>query len=665
MFRKLRRVLFGVLTRQDGEAAVWWQEFRRRNPSRLGLVKGIFCLLALRLPGCFGRFGWGQEKNPARLLLRESGWPEGASGPAMIRRLMKYDVISFDVFDTLLLRPMEEPADLFYFVGMKLSCPDFHTLRIQAEEEARRRRRQAAGRGEVTLEEIWEILSAKTGLDSREGILAEWETERQFCYANPRFLPVLAALRRAGKQLVITSDMYLGAKRIRQLLLEAGLGEFDGCFVSCDLGASKHQGTLFDGIRRRFGSGCRCIHVGDDPLSDGKRARERGWASLLVPSARLLGRPFRIRRMSPMVGSMYRGLASQRLHGNGKRYSPLYEFGYLYGGLFVVGFCRFLHRRAQEKGIQRLLFLARDGEIFRKVYQLLYPDSDTCYVYWSRRAALKLSADARRQEYFQRFLQDKTDRGYTVEECFAAMDLTGLLENMSGSTGIAGKEPLDRQRAEACEAWLQGHFPLVLEAYRQEKKAAGKYLSGLLSGCGRAAVADIGWAGTGPWALAHVARKVCPDTEIHTFLAASAARKSGDGVKLYPELFAGRVETYLFSPLFNRRLWEFHDPARGDNLLVELLAASPSPTFLGFSLDPEGKVRFRFGKPEPQAEKIRRIQQGIWDFAADWKRHFGCLAGQNISGWDAYAPIQAVLADTGYRKKLERYFSWETSMFVE
>ena len=89
---------------------------------------------------------------------------------------------------------------------------------------------------------------------------------------------------------------------------------------------------------------------------------------------------------------------------------------------------------------------------------------------------------------------------------------------------------------------------------------------------------------------------------------------------------------------------------------MELLAASPSPTFLGFALDGEGKVRFRFGKPEPQAEQIRHIQKGILDFAADWNRHFGYLAGWEISGWDAYAPIQAVLSDAGYRKKLERVF---------
>ena len=334
----------------------------------------------------------------------------------------------------------------------------------------------------MTLEEIWEILAAQTGLDAQEGLRAEWETERQFCYANPLFLPVLAALRRMGKTLVIASDMYLGEERIRRLLFEAGLGEFDGCFVSCDRKASKHEGTLFDQIQKRFGSSCRYLHVGDHPQADDRMAREKGWEAVWVASAHETGRPFRVRRMSPVVGTMYRGLASQRLHGEGRRYSPLYEFGYLYGGLFAVGFCRFLHKRVKEKKIGRLLFLARDGEIFHKVYRLLYPGCDTRYVYWSRRAALKLSVDGRRQEYFQRFLRDKQNGGYTVEACFAAMDLSALLPGFVRETGVDGKALLTKETADCCEAYLAAHFSLVEEAYGREREAAERYMAEVLSG---------------------------------------------------------------------------------------------------------------------------------------------------------------------------------------
>ena len=493
MNHNIRQKLYHWLTRQDPEITGLWQNFRRNNPGRAGLVKGLAFLLALRIPLLARHLGAAAKQNPAHLVLRESGRAKRPSQREWIRKLSACDVISFDAFDTLLLRPVEDPRDLFYFVGQKLSCPDFRTLRIRAEEEARQKNLGRGGCGEVTLEEIWEILAAQTGLDAQEGLRAEWETERQFCYANPLFLPVLAALRRMGKTLVIASDMYLGEERIRRLLFEAGLGEFDGCFVSCDRKASKHEGTLFDQIQKRFGSSCRYLHVGDHPQADDRMAREKGWEAVWVASAHETGRPFRVRRMSPVVGTMYRGLASQRLHGEGRRYSPLYEFGYLYGGLFAVGFCRFLHKRVKEKKIGRLLFLARDGEIFHKVYRLLYPDCDTRYVYWSRRAALKLSVDGRRQEYFQRFLRDKQNGGYTVEACLAAMDLSALLPGFVRETGWMGRRCLRKRRQTAVRRILRRTFPL----WRRLTAGNGKRQNGMWRKCFPAAAGQRRWTSDG------------------------------------------------------------------------------------------------------------------------------------------------------------------------
>lgn len=41
-----------------------------------------------------------------------------------IDKLKKYDVISFDVFDTLILRPISQPTDIFYFIGERMEISD-------------------------------------------------------------------------------------------------------------------------------------------------------------------------------------------------------------------------------------------------------------------------------------------------------------------------------------------------------------------------------------------------------------------------------------------------------------------------------------------------------------------------------------------------------------
>lgn len=53
--------------------------------------------------------------------------------------MMPYDVLSFDVFDTLILRPFAEPSDLFILVGEELGIMDFCEIRKKAEEDARRK----------------------------------------------------------------------------------------------------------------------------------------------------------------------------------------------------------------------------------------------------------------------------------------------------------------------------------------------------------------------------------------------------------------------------------------------------------------------------------------------------------------------------------------------
>lgn len=114
--------------------------------------------------------------EPARILYEDRRLYSGGSESSLSVRqppqmladaLAAYDVISFDVFDTLLFRPLAAPADLFDLVGMTLRYPGFRALRIQAEKQARQSRQAHSGYAEVTLEEIWAELSRVPGHTGR------------------------------------------------------------------------------------------------------------------------------------------------------------------------------------------------------------------------------------------------------------------------------------------------------------------------------------------------------------------------------------------------------------------------------------------------------------------------------------------------------------------
>ena len=59
----------------------------------------------------------------------ELAMQEGVSVVSFVEKLSSYDVISFDIFDTLIFRPFSEPTDLFYFVGEQLGIMNFKELR--------------------------------------------------------------------------------------------------------------------------------------------------------------------------------------------------------------------------------------------------------------------------------------------------------------------------------------------------------------------------------------------------------------------------------------------------------------------------------------------------------------------------------------------------------
>lgn len=574
-------------------------------------------------------------------------------------RLAAFDVVSFDVFDTLLFRPFSQPADLFYLIGRRLGYPDFKSIRVRAEARAREKKRREAGTGEVTLAEIWAELEVCAGIPRQTGMEAEWEEERRCCFANPYMLEVVAELRRRGKRILAVSDMYLGEAYIRKLLEDCGYGELDGCFVSCDYGASKGDGRLYRIIRERLGRGLSFAHVGDNPRSDREQAAANGFRPFFYPNINLSGSRFRAEDLSAVTGSVYRGLVNAHLYSGLNVYSKEYEYGFVFGGLFAVGYCRFIHRIAQERGVDRLLFLSRDGAALLEAYRRMYPEDRerTVYAYWSRMAAVKLTASYFKREYFRRFIEHKADGRFTLRQILESMELIRLLPDLCRTLGVDDRTPLTYKNAEDVKSYLLDRWEEVLRLYRPQVTAAGNYYRRLLSGCRRAAAVDVGWAGSGAVMLDYAVNRLwgmdCPVTGI---LAGTNACDNPEADAGEPFFLDGRLVSYLFSQGENRDLWKFHDAARGHNLYWELLLGADEGSLRGFYPDGESGYVCRFGEPPSHAASIREIHRGLLDFVELFLRAEARMGVRlPVSGRDAYAPMISVCSKKNkrFRKGLE------------
>lgn len=106
------------------------------------------------------------------------------------RIVAPYDVVSFDIFDTLLYRTVQTPTDVFRLMEPQIYEQDgvkgFARKRICAEVAARRRSDQA----DVTLKEIYDCFDA-TPEQRIRWMRLEQETERQVLRADPIMGPLL------------------------------------------------------------------------------------------------------------------------------------------------------------------------------------------------------------------------------------------------------------------------------------------------------------------------------------------------------------------------------------------------------------------------------------------------------------------------------------------
>lgn len=581
------------------------------------------------------------EKNRLYTMGSESSLSLRESPQQLVERLKEYPVISFDVFDTLLLRPVANPADVFDFVGAKLSYLHFGAVRRQAEEKAREEKYSRCGTREVTLDEIYRYMENHCmGELAEQAMQLEVETEKNLCFAHPYFYEVYHLLRERGHQLLLISDMYLPSSVILELLEGCGYPAPDRIYVSCEYGKSKADGSLFRQVREECCQG-KYLHIGDHPISDVESARKNGFEAIHTPNVQQCGSSYRPQMMSSLVRSVYSGIVNAHLHNGLCQYTPVYEYGYMAGGLLAVGYCSYIHRHTRES--DKILFLSRDGELLYRVYRQMYPQDSCEYVYWSRRASLKLVSYRYKNEYFIRFVYDNVKKRKSVSRLVEEMDLQPLLDEIVSVSGLSPDEPITSGNVEQFCRAIDSLWEKVQQVYDSQQEGARRYWQTVLKGCRKACAVDIGWVGSGSLYLRNlVMDKWCIPCEINGLLAGSASAyvpgSEGD-----QGLFQnGVLDAYLFSQEQNRALWCEHHPGKRHNVYLEMLFTSASPSLRGFLAKGEDEFELMFCEPEKtDPQTIAEIQQGILDFAWEYQFHLRNYPEMlQISGGDAYAPFR-------------------------
>ncbi len=355
-------------------------------------------------------------------------------------------VVSFDVFDTAVVRKVTHPYDIFKLVERTYTKRygaldfDFYEERLIAEYSARILQGVVEKpKEDITLDEIYDQLAHVKKPEVVEALKKlEIEIECSYTYCDRIIYTLYQMALRAGKRVIFTSDMYLPKHCIAEILQRAGYQTYEDIFVSSEYGVTKHAGKLQKCVLERINVAAGdVLHIGDNYLSDIKQSQKCGLSTLYYPQKRLSW----VDKIDEIdvKSALFRSLTISLLNKNNKWSSicdkpdDYRQIGYNYFGPFVYNYCLWIHRHYFEQQYDQVYFLARDGYVIKKAMQIMaqhgFAAVDGQYVYASRRALRLLPfAESISDQACLKLLEDEEIYNRTIVDVFKKWGLDAVAQ---------------------------------------------------------------------------------------------------------------------------------------------------------------------------------------------------------------------------------------------
>lgn len=196
------------------------------------------------------------------------------------REIDRADVISFDVFDTLLTRTVYEPQDVYKLTSEKLkkdyNIQDFYQTRIEAEKKATLKYKYP------NIYQIYQEASKLNPEIKEDFSEVEINIEKNVLIKRNEVVDLFNYCRDNNKEVYIISDMYLPREVLFNILKKKSIEiEIERLFVSCNMKLSKEDKTIWKFYSRKE-KGKKCLHIGDNKYSDYLYPRKYKIKSILL-----------------------------------------------------------------------------------------------------------------------------------------------------------------------------------------------------------------------------------------------------------------------------------------------------------------------------------------------------------------------------------------------
>lgn len=339
--------------------------------------------------------------------------------------------ISFDIFDTLISRPFYSPSDIFLFLSREYTRKtkkniDFRKFRIEGEQLAREYYGNKYGYADITLEEIYSYIEMHYQMDHeeiREMLDKERKLEISFAGIRKAGRELFDLALESGKKVFLVTDMYLERETIEAILKKNNISGYQRLYISCEERKLKYDGKLFQKVLEDTQTNpeqWRLLMIHGRLIS--KEAKKQGYRQYFFQKAMdvfenkiskcitnrcsdiglgVEGDLLDYEKVTKNPGfRCMQALVARKYFDNPYRtFNPQSDFnidpyliGYYLVGMHMMGIAKWISQEIKKQGRDRVVFLARDGYLPMKVFQIyaehMCPEVQTEYMQASRKALM-------------------------------------------------------------------------------------------------------------------------------------------------------------------------------------------------------------------------------------------------------------------------------------
>ncbi len=417
------------------------------------------------------------------------------------RAFNRAEVISFDIFDTLVKRNVALPEHVHRLVQKEFleqtgtEIPAYPRYRTEAEDRARKH----TDKEEISLDDIFSFLHEIPEEWKNRLKQIERQTEIAVCTPSPKMKAVYEKALRDGKKIIITSDMYLDEETIRKILHKCGYDTYEKLYLSSSYGLCKSRGSIYEVIQKDYAA-CkgRILHIGDNVKGDYVVPKKKGFSALLIDGQESSLKFWKKKDRRVENQFLYERLYSFLNNHASSDYNDAMSIGYEILGPMLFGYCKWLFERIRVDKIDKIFFLSREGKIIQEAFQTLYPqcDIEQTYLYVSRQALVvpQFAHAADFDEMADKFQSLANDALVDMISDICGFDQAVFREKLL-SIGVDGSWKIARVPDEKKEDL----YYIIQELGRNNFQRQEEYIVAYLQEnnvVGNVAIVDIGWLGT-------------------------------------------------------------------------------------------------------------------------------------------------------------------------